>query len=90
MVSAPRPIPRNQAIAPQKRIETGADLSPLIAKRDVLFELHGYHWQHPRVVDYLTRCGVSDRHYLTEKQLKNLVEKLEALPIPNHAQKKAS
>ncbi len=74
-----RPILKNQAIAPSKIETTGTDLSHLITKRDVLMNLHGFDWQHPRMLAYLERCGAKSRHYLTEKQLKNLVEKLEAL-----------
>jgi hypothetical protein len=74
-----RPILKNQAIAQSKQVETGTDLSHLITKRDVLMQVHGFDWQHPRMLAYLQRCNAPSRHHLTEKQLKNLVEKLEAL-----------
>ena len=88
MVNVPRPILKNQAVsAAAARHEIHCiDLSHLIAKRDVLMEMHGFTWKHPRMLAYLERCGVPNKHFLSEAHLKNLVEKLEALPIPNYGQ----
>jgi len=56
------------------------DLSDVWAKIQIYFRLHWYSWQHPRLVQYLNYCKASSRHKLTPKQLKNLADKLEALP----------
>ena len=91
MVSVPRPILKNQAVQESNHQQiTDKDLSNLISKRDVLMEMHGFDWKHPRMIAYLQRCNAPSRHFLTEGQIKNLVEKLEALPIPQYEQKKAS
>jgi len=75
-----KPILKNQASLEPKRQEiTGKDLSDLISKRDVLMEMRGFDWKHPRILAYLQRCGVPNRHFLTEAHMKNLVEKLEVL-----------
>jgi hypothetical protein len=75
-----KPILKNQASLEPKRQEiTGKDLSDLISKRDVLMEMRSFDWKHPRILAYLQRCGVPNRHFLTEAHMKNLVEKLEVL-----------
>ncbi|WP_055075289.1 hypothetical protein [Pseudanabaena sp. 'Roaring Creek'] len=89
-MASTRPILKNQAVQEPKREILGKDLSALISRRDILMEMHGFDWKHPRILAYLERCGVPNRHFLSEAHMKNLVEKLESLPIPNYDQKKAS
>lgn len=86
-----RPILKNQQLSASEKHEIHSrDLSNLISKRDILMQMHGFTWKHPRMLAYLDRCGVPNKHFLSENHLKNLVEKLETLPTPNYDQKKAS
>ncbi len=47
-----------------------------------LFQVHGFTWEHPRLLAYLERCKAATRQDLSLEHHEKLLKKLQQLPLP--------